>query len=147
MFKYSVYLILFFLIACVSNDDSKKNIDLINHPITNEFSEDQESVMPIIELDSDVYDFVEIKQGNFIDIEFLVKNIGNAPLLIRQARGSCGCTVPEWPRDPIKAGDSAIINVRFNSEGKKGYQNKKVTLITNAIPSTRVLTIKGNIIL
>ena len=147
MFKYSVYLILFFLIACVSNDDSQKNIDLINHPITNEFSEDQESVMPIIELDSDVYDFVEIKQGNFIDIEFLVKNIGNAPLLIRQARGSCGCTVPEWPRDPIKAGDSAIINVRFNSEGKKGYQNKKVTLITNAIPSTRVLTIKGNIIL
>ena len=96
--------------------------------------------MPIIEFDFDTYDFGEINQGEFIDIEYNL--INTVMLLINpKCKGSCGCTVPDWPKT-LNAGNSAKIKVRFNSEGKKGYQNKKVTLITNALPSTRVLTIK-----
>tara|TARA_B100001758_G_scaffold190178_1_gene167042 strand:+ start:255 stop:698 length:444 start_codon:yes stop_codon:yes gene_type:complete len=143
MFRYSFFLIFFFLFSCKNISDNK--VGLINNPISSDNSE-KELFMPIIEFDYDSYDFGEINQGEFIDIEYNLKNTGNAPLLIRNAKGSCGCTVPDWPKNPVNAGSSAIIKVRFNSEGKKGYQNKKVTLITNALPSTRVLTIKGNII-
>ena len=74
------------------------------------------------------------------------KNIGNSDLLISSAKGSCGCTVPEWPKDPIKPGKEANIKVTFDSKGKKGKQAKRVTLMTNAIPNVKILTIKGNII-
>ena len=143
MLRYSYFLIFFFCFSCQNVSDT--NVDIINNPISSETS-DKDLLMPIIEFDYDSYDFGEIQQGEFIDIEYNLMNTGNAPLLIRSAKGSCGCTVPDWPKDPINAGNSAKIKVRFNSEGKKGYQNKKVTLITNALPSTRVLTIKGNII-
>ena len=144
MFRYIFFLIFFFHFSCQNvGDDS---VDIINNPISSHNS-DKDLLMPIIEFDFDTYDFGEINQGEFIDIEYNLINTGNAPLLIRNAKGSCGCTVPDWPKNPINAGNSAKIKVRFNSEGKKGYQNKKVTLITNALPSTRVLTIKGNIII
>ena len=143
MLRYSYFLIFLFCFSCQNVSDT--NVDIINNPISSETS-DKDLLMPIIEFDYDSYDFGEIQQGEFIDIEYNLMNTGNAPLLIRSAKGSCGCTVPDWPKEPINAGNSAKIKVRFNSEGKKGYQNKKVTLITNALPSTRVLTIKGNII-
>mgnify|MGYP001330773635 CR=1 FL=1 len=144
MFKYAINIILFFLLSC--NNVSDNSLEIINHPISSD-NKEKDLIIPVIELDNDTYDFGEIKQGEFIDIEFSLKNTGNAPLLIRNAKGSCGCTVPDWPRNPVDPGSSTIIKVRFNSEGKQGYQNKKVTLITNALPSTRVLTIKGNIII
>ena len=144
MFRYIFFLIFFFHFSCQNVADD--SVDIINNPISSHNS-DKDLLMPIIEFDFDTYDFGEINQGEFIDIEYNLINTGNAPLLIRNAKGSCGCTVPDWPKNPINAGNSAKIKVRFNSEGKKGYQNKKVTLITNALPSTRVLTIKGNIII
>ena len=143
MSKYSFFLIFFLYFSCQNVSDT--SVDIINNPISSNAS-DKDLLMPIIEFDYDTYDFGEITQGEFIDIEYNLMNTGNAPLLIRNAKGSCGCTVPDWPKNPINKGNSAKIKVRFNSAGKKGYQNKKVTLITNALPSTRVLTIKGNII-
>ena len=87
-----------------------------------------------------------IIQGESVSTEFILKNIGEAPLLIRSAKGSCGCTVPEWPREAVAVGESAAIKVTFNSAGKSGKQNKRVTLVTNAIPNTKVITINGNVI-
>ena len=54
--------------------------------------------------------------------------------------------MPEWPKEPIAKAEEAIIKVTFNSAGKSGKQNKKVTLVTNAIPNTKVITITGNVI-
>ena len=79
--------------------------------------------------------------------EFIIKNIGNDKLLINLAKGSCGCTVPVWPKEPILEGEESTIKVTFNSAGKKGRQNKTVTLVTNAIPNTKVITINGNVII
>ena len=87
-----------------------------------------------------------MNQNESMSTEFRLKNIGDSPLLIRSAKGSCGCTVPEWPREAIESGDVAIINVTFNSGNRKGKQNKIVTLVTNTIPSTKVLTITGTVL-
>ena len=63
--------------------------------------------------------------------DFVIMNKGDEPLIIKDAKTPCGCTVPSYPKEPIAPGDSAIIKVSFNSTKKMGYQNKKITLITN----------------
>ena len=136
---------LIILASCANNEEQKITTDLVKSP----FSADKnakEVAMPRIEVDTDIYDFIEITQGESVSAEFVLKNTGDAPLLIRSAKGSCGCTVPQWPKEPVLEGEKTIIRVTFNSVGKKGNQNKTVTLVTNAIPSTKVLTIKGNVI-
>ena len=141
-----IFFALLMITACTPNDQKKEaSIDLIKNPLTAEKNA-KELLMPEIKLESDVYDFLELQQGQSVSTEFIIKNIGKAPLLIRSAKGSCGCTVPEWPREPVSAGETATIKVTFNSAGKKGRQNKTITLVTNAIPNTKVLRIIGNVL-
>ncbi len=140
----NIFFVLLFLVACIADKDKKITTDLIQSPLTADKNAD-EVAMPKIEIDQDVFDFGEINQDESVSTEFRLKNVGSAPLLIRSAKGSCGCTVPEWPREAVAVGEDAIIKVTFNSGNKKGKQNKIVTLVTNAIPSIKVLTIKGTV--
>lgn len=133
------------LISCSNTDDKKITTDLVNNPLTAE-KNSKKVDMPKIELSQDFFDFGEIHQKESVSTEFIIKNIGDAPLLIRSAKGSCGCTVPQWPKEPVAVGEKAVVKVTFNSGNKKGKQNKTVTLVTNAIPSTKVLTIKGTVL-
>ena len=142
---YTLLLSAIVLASCSNTDDKKITTDLVNNPLTAEKNADQVD-MPKIELSQDFFDFGEMNQKESVSTEFVIKNTGDAPLLIRSAKGSCGCTVPEWPKEPVAVGDEAIIKVTFNSGNKKGKQNKTVTLVTNAIPSTKVLTIKGTVL-
>ena len=103
--------------------------------------------MPKIQMEEDSYDFGDIIQGELVAHEFVVRNIGNDKLLINSAKGSCGCTVPVWPKEPILPGEEATIKVTFNSAGREGVQRKTVTLVTNVIPNTKVITIKGNVVI
>jgi len=66
-------------------------------------------------------------------------------LIISNASGSCGCTVPEWPKEPIAPGAKAVIKVTFNSAGKQGVQDKTVTLQSNAQQNPMVIHLKGNV--
>ena len=141
----NIFLLLFFLVSCVNNNKKKITTDLVKSPLTADKTS-AKVAMPKIAIDQDFFDFGEMNQNESVSIEFRLKNIGNAPLLIRSAKASCGCTVPEWPREVVAVGEDAIIKVLFNSGNRKGKQNKTVTLITNAIPSTKVLTIKGKIL-
>ena len=77
---------------------------------------------------------------------FRFKNVGQSNLIISSAQGSCGCTVPEWPKEPIAPGAEGKIEVTFNSTGKQGLQNKTVTLVANTIPNTKVIVIKGEVL-
>jgi len=133
------------LVSCTNDQQKKVTIDLVQSQLTADKNSD-EVRMPKIRIEQDYFDFGEMNQDESISIEFRLKNIGDAPLLIRSAKGSCGCTVPEWPRELIKAGDDGIIKVTFNTGKREGKQNKTVTLVTNAIPSTKVLTIKGTVL-
>ncbi|MCO5266262.1 MAG: DUF1573 domain-containing protein [Lentimicrobium sp.] len=60
---------------------------------------------------------------------------------------SCGCTVPDFPKTPIKPGESHKIDVKFDSEGRRGYQNKTITIVSNTQPNTQVIRIKAEVIL
>ena len=139
------FFLLLTLAGCVRNDDQRLSTDIVQKPNSaNEQIEDVKA--PIISIEKDFFDFGELNQNESISTDFLIKNIGNAPLLIRSVKGSCGCTVAEWPKELIEVGESAKIKVTFNSGTKSGRQNKTVTLVTNSIPSTKVLIIKGTIL-
>ena len=71
----------------------------------------------IIEFDKKEFDFGTIKQGEVVEGTFLVSNKGKTDLIITSAKASCGCTVPEWPKDPIKPGESSEIKFKFDSKG------------------------------
>ncbi len=100
---------------------------------------------PAFKFAEETHDFGKIVEGEKVSYSFKFTNSGNANLIISSASGSCGCTVPEWPKEPIAPGKDAVINVIFNSEGKSGKQNKTVTLVANTVPNTKVLTITGEV--
>ncbi|RTL13809.1 MAG: DUF1573 domain-containing protein [Flavobacteriaceae bacterium] len=100
---------------------------------------------PKIELDKEIHDFGTITEGDVVETEFIVKNTGETDLIISDAKGSCGCTVPEPPKDPIKPGDSAPIKVSFDSKNKPGEQEKTVTLTTNTENGHETFKIKANV--
>ena len=134
------------LVSCNSSSDEKTiTTDLVNSPLTAN-SNAEKVLTPNIEMLETSYNFGEMLQGESVTHDFILKNTGEADLIISAAKGGCGCTVPEWPKNPIAKGEEATIKVTFNSAGKSGKQNKTVTLVTNAIPNTKVLTINGNVI-
>lgn len=104
------------------------------------------SSLPEIKFEEETHDFGRITQGEKVAFAFKFKNTGSSNLIISSASGSCGCTVPEYPKKPIAAGEEASINVVFSSEGKSGVVEKSVTLVTNCEPSTKIIYIKANII-
>ena len=73
-------------------------------------------------------------------------NTGDEPLIITIAKGSCGCTVPSWPKEPIAPGTTGEFVVRFDSKGKAGFQAKRVTITANTDPVNTYLTVKGQVI-
>ncbi len=104
----------------------------------------KKSKEPEITFESLVHDYGQIMQGDNGVCEFVFKNTGKADLLLTNCRSSCGCTVPEWPKDPIPAGKKATIKVKYNTN-RIGAINKTITVESNAVNNRVVLTIKGNV--
>ena len=77
--------------------------------------------------------------------EFIFTNTGKEPLIISKAKGSCGCTVPEWPKEPIMSGETGLIKVNYD-EKRVGSFNKSITITSNAKNSPQIIKIKGKII-
>ncbi len=99
---------------------------------------------PVMTFEVLEYNFGTIKQGDIVTREYKFKNTGKEPLIINEAHGSCGCTVPDYPKEPIKPNGSGVIKVTFNSAGKMGAQDKTVTL-TYDTDKTIVLHLKGTV--
>ncbi|WP_211327185.1 DUF1573 domain-containing protein [Chitinophaga flava] len=78
-----------------------------------------------------VHNFGDITQGEKVEYSFKFKNTGTRDLIIEDAISSCGCTVPEWPKQPIKPGESGFMKVIFDSHGKSGYTEKEISIKTN----------------
>lgn len=99
--------------------------------------------------DEAVFDFGEVMEGEKVVHNYTFTNTGKEPLVISNAKGSCGCTVPSWPREPIPPGESGEIKVQFDSKGKGkvggNNQSKRVTITANTDPAQTFLTIKGKV--
>jgi hypothetical protein len=98
-----------------------------------------------IEFEKETHDYGTIKQNANGVYEFKFKNTGTQPLMISNAKGSCGCTVPEWPREPIAPGESGVIKVKYDTKRVCPF-SKSVTLQSNAVNNpSKTIRIKGTV--
>lgn len=140
MKKTTLTLSLFLCIAFANAQENKMSAPATNIPAT---AVDKNA--PELKFDIETYDFGTIKQGDKVTHDFDFVNTGKEPLVITQAAGSCGCTVPQWPKEPVAKGSKATIHVEFNSTGKMGMQDKTVTITSNSKSGQKVLHLKGNV--
>lgn len=141
-------LIILTFIACESKSKEKKAspyADIINFTDT-AHPDGVSDKQPKAKFDSRYIDFEEALAGDILEHAFKFKNTGDRDLYILDTKSSCGCTVPEYSKDPIKPGESSEIKVRFDTQGKKGAQDKKVSIFTNTKENEIILNIKANII-
>ena len=122
--------------------------DIINNPKT--ISEDGEAELdpdelPEITFEQEEQDFGTIEQGDNVEHTFKFTNTGNTDLVIAKAQASCGCTVPYWPREPIRPGESSEIRVTYHSKGKSGKQRKSITVTSNTVPNKKTIYITGEV--
>ena len=139
--------------ACKKKEEA--NSEMQNSSISSSASigipEQEERVLPadgkypVMTFEKTEHDFGTIASGSKVNYSFQFKNTGEADLIITRAVGSCGCTIPEYPKTPIKVGESAKIDVSFNSAGKHGNQQKSVTISTNTKAGVESLLIKASI--
>ncbi len=92
------------------------------------------------------FDFGQITAGEKVSYDFKFTNIGKTPLIITSATATCGCTVPDYPKEPVAPGAEGIIKVVFDSAGKLGMQNKVITITANTVPEVTEVTILGNVV-
>ena len=140
MKKSILSLALFLSVAAVNAQDAKTQAPAAAQPA----AVDNKNA-PDFKFDVEEYNFSTIKQGDKVTYDFNFVNTGKDPLIISEAHGSCGCTVPSWPKEPIAKGQTAKIHVEFNSTGKMGAQDKTVTLTSNAKSGSKVLHLKGTV--
>jgi len=145
----SVFISVFiFIYSCKSRNNQSDNnplsSDIVKNPNSAEGSSDT-SKLPKFQFVEEMHDFGKIAQGEKVEYSFKFKNVGKSDLVITDARVSCGCTIADYPKTAIAPNGEGSIDVKFNSEGKKGFQNKTVTIIANTQPNTKVLTIKAQV--
>ena len=133
------------LVSC--QDGAAKKITNANPVNTTQASQPAvKTDSPVMSFDKTTHDFGTIKEGEKVTTKFSFTNTGKSDLIIVDARGSCGCTVPEYPKNtPIKPGDTQTITVSFDSSNKPGVQQKSVTLSANTASGREMLRIKANV--
>lgn len=140
MKKVIVTFVLFSIIFSCKKSNSLEDLEgkyieeqLAKHPKTE------------IEFDKTEHDFGTINQGEIVETQFMLKNIGANDLYVAQARASCGCTVPEVTKEAIKPGKSTPIKVKFDSNGKQGNVEKTITITCNSENLVEQVKIKATI--
>ncbi len=122
-------------------------------PVSNESSSlvnDQATAAPAgptttITFDESEYNFGTVDAGEVVEHTYTFTNTGAEPLVISNAKGSCGCTVPDWPKEPVMPGQTGEIRVKFDSKNKNNTQRKKVTITANTEPAQTFLYISGEV--
>lgn len=140
--------LLIFIASCHQEQKNSQEIssDVVNVPATGSGEKVDQSKLPVFSFTEETHDFGRITQGEKVSYAFKFKNTGGSDLVISSAQGSCGCTVPQYSKNPVSPYAEGVIDVVFNSEGKSGKVTKTVTIVSNTNPSTKVLTIKADII-
>lgn len=98
-----------------------------------------------IVFDQESFDFGIIEEGPKVTTDFVFRNDGTEPLVLSNVKASCGCTVPDWPKEPILPGEEGMIKVTYNTANRKGGFNKSITVTSNATEPTKVVYIKGTV--
>ena len=132
--KYTLTILtLFFALTTIYAQGSDATAETINGPKIN-FAKSK-------------HNFGEVNQGEKVQYDFLYTNTGSTPLVISDVKTTCGCTAPNWSREALAPGDSARLKVVFSSVGKRGMQNKVITVYSNAVNNPERVTLTGNVLL
>lgn len=115
------------------------NADVIATKVTN-------AAPTTVQLLDSVYDFGKIKEGSLVEYSYRFKNTGTNPLVITDAVGSCGCTVPEKPEQPVLPGETGYMKVKFNSDNRVGMTHKTVTVTANVTGGFPELVLTGEVL-
>jgi len=102
-----------------------------------------EGPLPSFAFSNTDHDFGTIKEGEKVTYTYKFTNTGEAPLIIQNAQPSCGCTVPEWSKEPIPVGGTGFVKAEFDSNGKPNIQNKTITVTANTWPKVTTLRFKA----
>lgn len=128
------------LTACNTREQEKKIAEL-------ESKIKKESVQkPVMSFETTTHDFGTINEGDPAEYTYTFKNTGSAPLIISEVKPSCGCTIPDYSKDPVNVGESGFVKVTFDSNNKKDKVNKTVTVTANTEPKQLQLTFSAMII-
>jgi hypothetical protein len=119
--------------------------DVVENPNTANGKGDL-SMLPVIKFEEEVHDFGKIIDGETVSVDFKFKNTGKTDLIIADVTTSCGCTVPSFPKSPVRPGGEGFIKVSFNSAGKRGFQTKSIAVVANTQPNTISLRIKAQVV-
>ncbi|MET4084002.1 hypothetical protein ABIB40_003975 [Pedobacter sp. UYP30] len=101
---------------------------------------------PVIKFAEEIHQFAKINEGDKVSYNFKFTNTGKSPLIISSATATCGCTIPEPPKEPILPGKDGFIKVVFNSEGKPGINDKVITVTSNANPNVSSVHLVGEVV-
>lgn len=129
-------------VSCKDNASSKVEASNVQETAMREESTGKVPVMSFTEKE---FDFGTIKEGDKVEHVFTFTNTGDADLIIADAKGSCGCTVPVFKKEPIKPGETSTMKVTFDSTGKPGKQQKSVNITANTASGKELLTIKAEV--
>ncbi|MBI9035998.1 MAG: DUF1573 domain-containing protein [Bacteroidales bacterium] len=142
-----LFAIVVLMSACNDSSESKLNAnEIVKNPRT--ASGINENVkMPVISFETTEHDFGQLMLGELVTYSFKFENKGTADLLISSVEASCGCTIAKWNKEPIKPGETDYISVSYDSSGRRGVQNKVVSIMTNTQPSKTQLRIKANVMI
>jgi len=102
-----------------------------------------EGPLPVLQIDNIEHDFGTIKEGEIVEHTYVVTNTGEAPLIIQSAQPSCGCTVPDFSKEPIPVGGTGFVKAKFDTNGKQNVQNKSITVTANTYPKQTVIRFKA----
>lgn len=99
----------------------------------------------VLEVAEEAYDFGTVKEGEKVEHEFTFTNTGSSPLILSNVQASCGCTTPEYSKNPIAPGEQGSVKVVFNSAGQLGKQHKVITIASNAATRNTLLHLRGEV--
>jgi hypothetical protein len=134
--------------GCTIGGQSGQNTlstDVVSNPNSASGKSDLGS-LPVIQFDETEHDFGRMIEGETVSYAFNFKNSGKSDLIIADVSTSCGCTVPSYPKTPIRPGESGTVKVAFNSNGRRGFQNKNIVVVSNTQPNTTVIRIKAQVV-
>lgn len=145
---YISIMLLLILAGCTSggqNGQETLPADLVNNPNSASKTADKGS-LPVIQFEETDHDFGRIIEGESVSYSFNFTNTGKSDLIIAEVSSSCGCTVPSYPKTPIRPGEKGTVKVAFNSSGRRGFQSKNIVVASNTQPNTTVISIRAQVV-
>ena len=133
------------VVADDSSLEAGEIASIIRNPVTAQTEEVDTTLIAEMTFEEETHNFGIVDQGAIITHDFKFSNTGTVPLVISDVRSTCGCTVADWPREPIPPGGTGKIPVRFDTKNKSGIQSKPVTITANTLRAKTNLFLNGRV--